>query len=392
MIFINYYSSVNALGNSIPDILKNLSDNHAPGMKESTHWLGSNKNAFYGNVLGELPVIADEFKRHNSRNNRLILAALQHNSDKFHSLIGKFSRNRVAVIMGTSTSGSNEANEYVNAVISKLQTPSDFQGWAQELGDPSRFLSAYLGLSGPAYTISTACTSSARSIISGARLIQSGMADAAIVGGADSLAKLPIHGFTSLEVMSRQKCRPFSSKRAGITIGEGAGVLVLSKEPSNLVLAGWGETSDAYHISSPHPQGAGIETAMREALAMARLQTSDIAYVNLHGTATRLNDSAEGAAVRNLFGSVPCSSTKKLTGHTLGAAGITEAALICALLDNPQTVLPSHFEDQSEMDEAFSGLGLLQNPTTLRGHYMMSNNIAFGGNNTSLILGHYDGK
>lgn len=229
MIFINYYSSVNALGNSIPDILKNLSDNHAPGMRESTHWLGSNKNAFYGNVLGELPVIANEFKRHNSRNNRLILAALQHDSDKFHSLVGKFSKNRVAVIMGTSTSGSNEANEYVNAVISKQPTPSDFQGWAQELGDPSRFLSAYLGLCGPAYTISTACTSSARSIISGARLIQSGMADAAIVGGADSLAKLPIHGFTSLEVMSRQKCRPFSSKRAGITIGEGAGVLVLSQ-------------------------------------------------------------------------------------------------------------------------------------------------------------------
>lgn len=387
MIYVNYYSATNALGSSIEEILKHLSHNNSPGLLESERWLSGGKKAIFGNVLGQLPQIPPSLKKHDSRNNRILLSALQASNPKFQEVMSCFSKNEVAVVMGTSTSGSDEADQYVTSVLSNANSKRVFYGQKQELGDPSLFISEFLGLQGPSYTISTACTSSARAIISGARLINSGLAEAAIVGGADSLARLPIFGFSSLEVMSRQLCRPFSKLRQGITIGEGAGIMVLSKIPSNIFFAGWGESSDAYHISSPHPLGEGIFAAMKNALTMAKVEPDQISYLNLHGTGTKLNDLSEGLACKKLFGNVVCSSTKNLTGHTLGAAGITEATLLCALLEHQGSVLPPQFMSPDEMDVAFEGLGLIEHDSAIHGNFMMTNNIAFGGNNTSLIFG-----
>ena len=392
MIYVNFYSSVNALGNSTKEVLSNLAKNQSPGILESRNWLPFQESAFYGNVLTDLPSIPGEFKEHNTRNNRLLLFLLEQASDAFQQAISDIPKERIGIVMGTSTSGSDETDHYVCSCVNQSPVP-EFYGQMQELGDPSIFLSKYLKTRGPSYTISTACTSSAKAIISGANLLISGLADAVIVGGSDSLARLPICGFSSLEVMSREICKPFAKDRKGITIGEGAGLMVLStRKSSNLFLAGWGESSDAHHISSPRPDGAGAYKAMKDALEIAGLQPKDISYLNLHGTGTKLNDSSEGHAAGNLFGNINCSSTKNLTGHTLGAAGITEAALLCGLLENQGSILPTQFENITEMDKEFSGLGLLEKPTAIFGNFMMTNNLAFGGNNSSLIFGVANGK
>jgi len=257
----------------------------------------------------------------------------------------------------------------------------------QELGDPARFLSAYLALTGPSYTLSTACSSSARAIISGRRLVETGMADVAIVGGADSLSRMPINGFDSLESLSANRCRPFSAERDGISIGEGAALLLLTREPNEIALRGIGESSDAWHMSAPHPEGRGAICAIQMALTDAGLNATDIGYINLHGTATRLNDQIEAQVIHQLFGNqVPCSSTKHLTGHTLGAAGAIEVALTWLCLTQDIPLPPQDFTDAT-LDATLADCGLLTAPGRLERRFIMSNSFAFGGNNTCLILG-----
>ena len=231
----------------------------------------------------------------------------------------------LSVVLGTSTSGLDEGDEHVRH-MAHGEASTRWQYPQQELGDPSRFLANWLQLEGPAYTISTACSSSARAMIGGKRLIEAGLVDIAIVGGADTLSRMPVNGFNSLESFSPTLCEPFGRDRRGITIGEAAALMVLSREPADVALLGTGESSDAYHISAPHPQGDGAIRAITQALSEAGMQPDDIGYINLHGTATPANDAAEGKAVAALFGNtVPCSSTKGATGHTLGAAGAVEA-------------------------------------------------------------------
>lgn len=284
-------------------------------------------------------------------------------------------------MLGTSTSGVDEGDR---------QTDGGHAGYdyrMQELGDPSRFLAHYLQLDGPAYTISTACSSSARAIISGARLIAAGLADVALVGGADSLSRMPINGFASLDSLSEHHCAPFSAGRDGISIGEAAALLLLTREPQPLALLGCGESSDAWHMSAPHPQGVGAEAAMRMALQQAGLQPHEVGYINLHGTATPLNDQVEAAVIHRLFGdAVPCSSTKHLTGHTLGAAGATEAAL-AALIIQQQLSLPPQDFSHATQDSTLPPCGLLTVTQSLARPVIASNSFAFGGNNTCLIVG-----
>lgn len=231
-------------------------------------------------------------------------------------------------------------------------------------------------------TISTACSSSARAFITARRLLASGQADVALVGGADSLCGLTLNGFDSLESLSEQHCQPFAAGRDGINIGEGAALFLVSLEPAPLALLGDGESSDAWHISAPHPQGEGAERAMRIALARAGLEAEQVGYVNAHGTATRLNDEMESRALARLFpNKVPVSSTKVLTGHTLGAAGATEAALCCLLIERGLPLPP-----QGETaDPALAPIALVQEQGPV--DIIMSNSFAFGGNNVSLIFG-----
>ncbi|MFJ5336780.1 beta-ketoacyl-[acyl-carrier-protein] synthase family protein [Pectobacterium sp. CHL-2024] len=381
MIYINAAGALNALGNNLDEIAGNLASGHAPCMRPDTGWLLHDKPCWTGNVDAELPVIPVELAAHNSRNNQLLLAALEQIRPQVDTAIAQFGPERVAVILGTSTSGLDEADRYVSE---NLPTYHYAQ---QELGDPSRFLAAYLALNGPAYTISTACSSSARALISGKRLIDAGLVDVAIVGGADTLSRMPLNGFDSLESLSSTRCQPFSEERNGITIGEGVALMLIGRQPDRVAILGVGESSDAHHMSAPHPEGEGAIRAINMALSQAGLQPEDVGYINLHGTATRLNDQIEASVVHAVFGDrVPCSSTKHLTGHTLGAAGISEAA-ICWLLLTRDLPLPAQDFSYSRPDASLPSCGLLSAPAPLSKPVILSNSFAFGGNNTCLILG-----
>ncbi|MFT4273480.1 MAG: beta-ketoacyl-[acyl-carrier-protein] synthase family protein [Pantoea sp.] len=385
MIYISAYGMVNALGNSLEQIAAQLQQGEAPGMQPRESWLLAGKRCWVGEVLGELPTIPTELAAHNTRNNQLLLAALAQIRPAVEAAVAQYGRDRVAVILGTSTSGVDEGDRQVSAGLSGY----DYR--MQELGDPSRFLAHYLQLDGPAYTLSTACSSSARAIISGERLIAAGLADVALVGGADSLSRMPINGFASLESLSEHHCAPFSRDRDGISIGEASALLLLTREPQPLALLGVGESSDAWHMSAPHPEGVGAERAMTMALQQAGLAPEQVGYINLHGTATPLNDQVEAAVVQRLFGDrVPCSSTKHLTGHTLGAAGATEAALSLLLLEQHLPLPPQDFS-RAERDTTLADCGLITAPVSLGRPVIASNSFAFGGNNTCLITGRVDG-
>ncbi|CAI1022451.1 beta-ketoacyl-[acyl-carrier-protein] synthase family protein [Serratia proteamaculans] len=386
MVYFSAVGMVNALGNSLSQIAENLALGVSPGMQQQTQWLIGGEPSWFGNVQGELPAIPELLKRHNSRNNRLLLAALAQIDTPVRAAIARYGADRVAVIMGTSTSGIHEG-ELALQQYQTGQWPQGYDYQQQELGDPGLFLSAFLATRGPAYTLSTACSSSARAIISGKRLIDAGLVDAAIVGGADSLCQMPINGFNSLESLSAQRCTPFAAGRSGINIGEAAALMLLTREPAAVALLGVGESSDAWHMSAPHPAGEGAERAISMALRQAGLNAGQIGYINLHGTATRLNDQVEAQVVNRLFGTeTPCSSTKHLTGHTLGAAGAVEAALSWLLLTQP---LPLPQQDFSRVprDAELAPIGLVCQPQPLGQRAILSNSFAFGGNNACLLLG-----
>nr|WP_318383450.1 beta-ketoacyl-[acyl-carrier-protein] synthase family protein [uncultured Enterobacter sp.] len=386
MIYISAVGMINALGRDACEIAANLTRGVAPGMMRREGWLQHAPDAMLGGVEGELPLLPDAFAAHRSRNNQLLLAALEPIQPAVNEAIARVGRSRVAVVLGTSTSGLDEGDVHVDLTLNGNASTA-WQYAQQELGDPSRFLSRWLGLEGPAFTLSTACSSSARAIISGRRLIDAGLADVAIVGGADTLSRMPVNGFNSLESFSTSLCQPFARDRNGITIGEGAALMVLTREPQPLALLGVGESSDAYHISAPHPQGEGAIRAIRQALQAANMTPDEVGYINLHGTATPLNDRIESQVVSSLFGTrVPCSSTKHLTGHTLGAAGITEAA-ISALILQHNLPLPAQDFSQSPLDPTLPPCGVLSASQPLSRPVILSNSFAFGGNNASILLG-----
>ena len=381
MIYISAFGMVNALGNNLAHIATQLQAGHAPGMQPRDGWLQDGKRCWLGEVQGALPLIPAALAAHNTRNNQLLLASLAQIRPAVDAAIAQYGRDRVAIVLGTSTSGVDEGDRQVDDAMSGY----DYR--MQELGDPSRFLAHFLALDGPAYTISTACSSSARAIISGQRLIDAGLADVALVGGADSLSRMPINGFASLDSLSERHCAPFSADRDGISIGEAAALLLLTREKQPLALLGCGESSDAWHMSAPHPEGVGAERAMLMALQQAGLQPQDVGYINLHGTATPLNDQVESAVIHRLFGDrVPCSSTKHLTGHTLGAAGATEAALAALILQQHLPLPPQDFS-LAARDTSLPACGLITTPQPLARPVIASNSFAFGGNNTCLIVG-----
>lgn len=381
MIFISAVGMINALGNNVPEVAANLTRGIAPGMRARAGWLQGNSDAVFGGVEAELPDIPDTFAEHRSRNNQLLLAALAQIQPQVDDAIARYGRERIAVVMGTSTSGLDEGDKHVS------QQHPRWRYAQQELGDPSRFLSHWLALDGPAFTLSTACSSSARAIISGRRLIEAGLADVAIVGGADTLSRMPINGFNSLESLSASRCQPFGRDRSGITIGEGAGLMLLTREPQPIALLGVGESSDAWHMSAPHPEGEGAIRAILQALQEAKLAPQGVGYINMHGTATPLNDKIESQVVNHIFGdTVPCSSTKHLTGHTLGAAGITEAGIAMLILQHNLPLPPQDFS-QMPVDDTLPPCGLLHACAPLARPVILSNSFAFGGNNTSILLG-----
>jgi 3-oxoacyl-[acyl-carrier-protein] synthase-1 len=346
-----------------------------------------------GAIEAELPPLPAALAGWNSRNNRLLMALADEIGDEIAAAAGRYGRHRVAVVIGTSTSGIAEGEAAVAYRQRHGAWPAGYHYRQQETGSGAAFLARRLGLSGPAYVLATACSSGAKVFAAARRLIALGLADAAVVGAADTLCGLTLAGFQSLESLAREPCRPFSVHRDGITIGEGGALFLMAPEPAEIALLGVGETSDAHHISAPDPAGTGARAAMSQALADAGLTAAQIAWLNLHGTATPLNDAMESRAVAALFGTgLPCSSTKAMTGHTLGAAGAVEAALVWLTLArpwNPEGLIPPHLWDGA-VDAELAPLTLATSGSRLpEGTRLaaMSNSFAFGGSNCSLILG-----
>lgn len=387
MIYINCYASISALGNTKDEIIRTLQSDRKDYLTERTDMIIGGKSAYYGCVRDfNLPDIS-QYKEHNTRNNRFLAYLCDELKSEINYFLNKYNRDRIGVVMGTSTSGLSESETEIKKFKQTNTRSDDYYYSFQEFGDPAMFLSDYLKVTGPSYTISTACSSSSRALISGKRLIESGLCDVVLTGGADTLSTVPINGFNSMGLISSSPCTPFCEERDGISIGEAGGLMILSKEKAPLTLKGVGESSDAYHVSSPDPSGAGALCAMKMALKDAALTTDDIGYINLHGTATKLNDAMEAKAVASLFADkVPCSSTKYMTGHTLGAAGILESCILCYILENDLD-LPVQSTKLRALDQTLDSCGLITERRKAAAKYMMSNSFAFGGNNASVIIG-----
>jgi 3-oxoacyl-[acyl-carrier-protein] synthase-1 len=344
--------------------------------------------------LGVVPgveeqVLPPELASFDCRNNRLALQALQ--ADGFLQQVARartrWGAARVGVYMGTSTSGilqTELAYRRRDPVSGAL--PADFH-YAQTHNTYSvaAFVRQVLNLHGPAFVVSTACSSSAKVFGHAARMIELGLIDAAVVGGVDSLCLTTLYGFHSLELLSTEICRPWDAQRHGLSLGEAAAYALLERQSDTpqAWLLGCGESSDGHHMSSPHPQGAGAAEAMQAALAQAGLQAGDIDYLNLHGTATPNNDAAEDLAVGAVFGAVPCSSTKGATGHTLGAAGGVEAAI--AMLSLEMQWMPAGLNVRT-LDPTLHA-NYLRSPRPAALRHVASNSFGFGGSNACLVFG-----
>lgn len=389
--YLNALGLICALGRGKAEVARRLLGGDGSGMQPYPK-AATGRQLPVGAVTKQLPSLADTPLQHATRNNQMLLAALEEIEADLHEAIARFGRSRIGVVMGTSTTGIQEATQGITDLVREGQLPSSYHYGHQELSAPASFLSERLQLSGPSYSISTACTSSARALLSAKRLLDAGLCDAVICGGVDTLCDLTLQGFSALEATSQHICNPFSVNRDGINIGEAAAVFLMTRENAPIALLGAGASSDAHHISAPDPLGLGAIEAMRKALSSAATQAEQISYLNLHGTATRHNDAMESLAVAAVFPSgVPCSSSKPLTGHTLGAAGALEAAFCwLALSDhNPARLLPPHRWD-GQQDPELPRMNLIAAGTTMAAtgpRRMMSNSFAFGGNNISLILG-----
>jgi 3-oxoacyl-[acyl-carrier-protein] synthase-1 len=350
-------------------------------------------DAYAGEVPGlEAAKLTGNWAAFDCRNNRLAALALAQDGfmDTVAAARERYGAARIGVFIGTSTSGILQTEEAYRHREPGGSLPPGFDyARTHNTYSVGHFVRDYLALAGPAFVVSTACAASSKVFASAARMIDAGLCDAAIVGGADTLCATTLLGFHALGVMADGPCRPFDAARNGISIGEAAGFVLLERAGAQhgtdtVLLLGTGESSDAYHMSSPHPQGAGAKRAMALALAQAGLQPADIDYINLHGTATLAGDAAEDCAVADLFGgAVPCSSSKGFTGHTLGASGVVGAAF-CALAIQDGFLPGSPHTNQ--LDPGFASNYILTGRPA-RINRAMSNAFGFGGVNCSLVLG-----
>jgi len=391
-IQLTHFTATSCLGRGLPATLAALEAAHS-GLTPC-HFETVELQTYIGEVAELDAVRLPPSLRHfDCRNNRL--AQLGLTQDGFdvavHSAVERLGAERIGVFLGTSTSGiltTEIAYRHLDPLTGALPAGFDYRGTHNSFS-VADYVSQYFGLAGPAVAVCTACSSSAKVFAAAQRMLAAGQIDAAIVGGVDSLCLTTLYGFHSLQLSSPQPCRPFDRARDGLSIGEAAAFALLERAPATLdpeaiLLLGAGESSDAYHMSSPHPEGAGARSAMQRALAGAGLAPEHVDYINLHGTGTPSNDSAESRAVATLFGTVtPCSSTKGATGHTLGAAGALEAVISALALQ--AGLMPG-------------GLNLRQRDPELAVNYLtgnqraplrrvLSNSFGFGGANCALLLG-----
>lgn len=391
-VFLNHLGLICSLGSDHKIVSGKLFRGHSDNLLLTTEY--SEQAVYVGKVSETLPELESFPALERTRNNQLLRAAYNNIETYLKSHFSHIAKERIGIVIGTSTSGIAEGEKALAQHIENGHLPEDFDYSMQEMSAPATALANWVGSKGPCYVISTACSSSAKALASARRLIRSGTCDLVIAGGVDSLAGLTVNGFSALDSVSQGICNPYSASRDGINIGEGAALFIMSSQNiedshnHSVSLAGVGECSDAHHISAPEPDGKGAENAMRLAMANAEISESDIDYINMHGTATIQNDRMEGRAIYRLFNdTVPCSSTKGYTGHTLGAAGAVEAAFCWLLLanENPHK-MPVHLSDH-KIDPELEPISLVKsNSNNHPIKYAMSNSFAFGGNNISLIL------
>ena len=354
-----------------------------------------------GGWIGRVPgvethTLPPRYAAFDCRNNRLADMALH--TDGFADAVAAareaYGAARIAVVLGTSTSGVSAAENAYSQRQGDGPLPAGFDyDHTQDLFSLGHYVRMLLELRGPALVISTACASSARCFSDAAQLIRTGVVDAAVVGGADSLCRMTLQGFGALELVSPTPCRPCGADRAGISVGEAAGFALLERADaprrdglttSRLAMLGAGATSDGYHMSSPHPEGAGAIGAMRQALRRAGLDPADVDWINLHGTGTRANDAMEDKAVFALFSdAVPCSSTKGWTGHTLGACGIVEAVIARECMASGVVAGCLGIDAPDPAFRAQVAIGTSERSVRT----VVSNSFGFGGINCSLVFG-----
>jgi 3-oxoacyl-[acyl-carrier-protein] synthase I len=387
-VAITAFTATSALGRGNAAMLEALRRGKA-GLK-ANDFDRAELRAWIGRVAGleeEAPV-SGALAQFDCRNNRLAQVGLAQDgfTEEVEKAKRRYGARRIAVLLGTSTSGILQTELAYRRRDSAGNLPADVRyRHAQNLYSMTDFVRRTLALEGPSMTISTACSSSAKVFASAARYLEAGIADAAVVGGVDSLCLTTMHGFASLQLVSDEPCRPFDAARKGMSIGEAAGYALLEKiEPRKIALLGYGESSDAYHMSTPQPEGEGALGAMRQALSRAGVAPRDIDYVNAHGTATPANDRAEDRALVRLFGKqVPVSSTKGFTGHTLGAAGIVEAIVCFLALEHG--FMPATLNSKA-LEPGLESMVLLQTRAA-RVKRALSNSFGFGGSNCSLVFG-----
>ena len=383
---------VSALGQGKNDVRRNLFAGDRPGVISRNDMLVDGTPVFVGEVPGALPEIPEELSVYASRNVAMTIAAADEIRADIEDAIARYGRDRVAVVIGTSTSGISEGERAIEYARAEGKLPTGFDMRKQELGSAGEALARYLNVEGPALSVSTACSSGAHALAMGRRLIQSGIVDAVVAGGADSLCRLTVNGFHALSAYATGICNPFSRNRDGTMIGEGAALFLMESRESEVALYGTGASTDAHSMTAPEPSGTGLEHAIRQALGDAGLTTAQVDYVHLHGTGTLHNDPVESDVVSRLFGiDIPSSSSKGQLGHTLGAAGAMGAAhcWLSAHSSNPDRYLPPHIWDGAAepgmLSEALVPVGM-----KLGAHakgMFLSNAIAFGGNNVALVLG-----
>jgi len=347
--------------------------------------------------IGSVPGLDDfrvrpDLRDYDCRNNRLAQLCLEQDgfAREIAAACDRYGAGRIGLYLGTSTSGLHATElAYRRRDPKTGALPADYRyAETQNAYSLGEFVRRYLGLTGPGFVVSSACSSSAKVLGNAARMIAAGICDAAVVGGVDSLCLMTLYGFHSLGLTSTGPCRPYDVDRDGISIGEGGGFALLERadrvDSGAILLLGVGESSDAYHMSTPHPEGLGARIAMQQALDSAGLAPSDIDYINLHGTATKSNDASEDKAVFEVFGGrTPCSSTKGATGHLLGAAGITEA-IVCILAIEHGLVPGS--ANTRRVDPSLKSNYLLDGRDEKVTH-ALTNSFGFGGSNCSLVLG-----
>jgi 3-oxoacyl-[acyl-carrier-protein] synthase-1 len=387
---ITRYTATSATGAGLAALRHSLAA-RISGLRKND-FAGCDLETWIGRVASvENVALPEHLAQHISRNNQLAWLGLVQDDflSDVASLADRIGAQRIGVIMGTSTSSIGRTEEAYRRLDESGQIREEYrQPTVHNLHSPGAFVAAATGLKGPSITISTACSSSAKVFATASRWIQHGLVDAALVGGVDSLCLSILYGFNSLELISAQPCRPFDRDRDGINIGEASGYALVTRDDlggdAAIALLGYGESSDAHHMSHPHPEGKGAILAMARALQRAGVSATSIDYVNLHGTASKANDRVETYALAEHFtNSTAVSSTKGWTGHTLGAAGILEAVIA---MDTFYTGLVPGTLNRETDDPEFR-FPVLRDNVERQVDLAMSNSFGFGGNNASLVFG-----